>query len=269
MMSSNEAAPLGSVSCGARLKQAREAAGLSVEEVSARLKMPVRVIRTLESDDWAPLGAPVFVRGQVRSYARLLNVDVDAWLEQTAPEVAPSTLVSHSHTPRFQRVFEHVTRRAIYIVMTAAIAVPVWLATRPHLNNKVAVQSLEMPATPAPAGNASQPATRTQPEQRTPVIASMASVPTRATQPALSLSFSGESWVQVFAADGSTIEKGLLAPGQQRSYAAGEVGKVVLGNSSAVQVQHAGKPVDLTPFSRANVARFTLSSDGSLAPVAD
>jgi len=27
--------------------------------------------------------------------------------------------------------------------------------------------------------------------------------------------------------------------------------------------------VDLTPFKRANVARFTVSSDGSLVPVAD
>ena len=31
----------------------------------------------------------------------------------------------------------------------------------------------------------------------------------------------------------------------------------------------AGEVVDLEPFSRANVARFTLSSDGSLAPVAN
>ena len=266
MMSSIEVAPLGSVSCGARLKQAREAAGLSVEEVSARLKMPGRVVHTLESDDWTPLGAPVFVRGQVRSYARLLNVDVDAWLEQTAPEVAPSVLVSHSHMPRFQRVFEHVTRRAIYIVMTAAIAVPVWLATRPHLNNNVAVQSLEVPNTPTASAD---PAPAAQTQQRTPVVASMAPMPTQAAQPALSLSFTGESWFQVVAPDGSTIEMGTLAPGQQRSYSPGEVGKVVLGNSTAVQVQQAGKPVDLTPFSRANVARFTLSSDGSLAPVVD
>ncbi len=268
MMSSIEVAPAGSVSYGARLKQAREAAGLSVEEVSARLKMPNRVIQTLESDDWTPLGAPVFVRGQVRSYARLLNVDADSWLEQTAPPASPSVLVSHSHTPRYQRVFEHVTRRAIYIVMTAAIAVPVWLATRPHLSNKVAVQSLEVPSTPTPAGSAPVESAE-QAAQRTPVIASMAPMPTQASQPALSLNFTGESWVQVFAPDGSTLEKGLLAAGQQRTYAAGEVGKVVLGNSSAVQVQQAGKPVDLTSFSRANVARFTLSSDGSLAPVTD
>lgn len=269
MMSSIEVAPLGGVSCGARLKQAREAAGLSVEEVSARLKMPGRVVHTLESDDWTALGASVFVRGQVRSYARLLNVDVDAWLEQTAPEVAPSVLVSHSHTPRFQRVFEHVTRRAIYIVMTAAIAVPVWLATRPLVNNNVAVQSLEVPNSPAPAAEPAPAAPAAQEQHRTPVVASMTSMPSKAAQPALALSFTGESWFQVVAPDGSTIEMGTLAPGQQRSYSPGEVGKIVLGNSAAVQVQQAGKPVDLTPFSRANVARFTLSSDGSLAPVAD
>ena len=266
MMSSIEVAPLGGVSCGARLKHAREAAGLSVEEVSARLKMPGRVVQTLESDDWTSLGAPVFVRGQVRSYARLLNVDVDAWLEQTAPEVAPSVLVSHSHTPRVKRVFEHVTRRAIYIVMTAAIAVPVWLATRPHLSNNVAVQSLEVPDAPAPAAG---PAPAVQTQQRTPMVASMTPMPTQAAQSALSLNFTGESWFQVIAPDGRTIEMGTLASGQQRSYAPGEVGKIILGNSNAVQVQQAGKPVDLTPFSRANVARFTLSSDGSLAPVVD
>ena len=62
------------------------------------------------------------------------------------------------------------------------------------------------------------------------------------------------------------LESGELGTGQQRSYAAGEVSRVVLGNSSAVEVRQAGKTVDLTPFSRANVARFTLSSDGSLTP---
>ena len=85
----------------------------------------------------------------------------------------------------------------------------------------------------------------------------------------MSLNFTGDSWVQVYAADGSTLEQGLLGAGQRRDYAAGEVARVVLGNSSAVQVQQAGQPVDLAPFSRANVARFTLSSDGSLAPVSD
>lgn len=270
MMLSNEVAPDGGGSCGARLKSARERAGLSHADVSARLKMPTRVVQALEDDDLARIGAPVFVRGQLRSYARLLGVDLEPELDRVAvAQVAPSELVSHTHTPRYRRVFEQATRRAIYIVLTAAIAVPVWLATRPHLDSNLAVQSLDVPATLAAtdATPTNEPAVAAQ---RTPLIASMTSLPAApATQTALSLNFSGDSWVQVYAADGSTLEQGLLGAGERRSYGAGQVARVVLGNSAAVEVLQAGKPVDLAPFSRANVARFTLSSDGSLAPVAD
>jgi len=267
MGSSNDTAPEMGASCGVRLKQAREQAGLSQEEVAASLKIPLRVIRQLESGDPSQLGAPVFVRGQLRSYARLLGIDLEDQLRQnTVVAVAPSELVSHTYTPRYRHVFEQVTRRAIYIVLTAAIAVPVWLATRsPHQST---VQSLEVPVTPASQGES--PATAPAPTgvQRTPLIASMAPMPS-AAQADLSLTFTGDSWVQVIGNNGTTLEQGLLGAGQQRSYGAGEVSRVVLGNSTAVEVRQAGKTVDLTPFSRANVARFTLSSDGSLTPVAD
>ena len=69
-----EGLPDGSWGCGARLRKAREAAGLSEADVADRLKMPVRVVRSLESEDWSRLGAPVFVRGQLRSYSRLLGL---------------------------------------------------------------------------------------------------------------------------------------------------------------------------------------------------
>ena len=59
--------PDGDRGCGARLRKAREAAGLTQADVASRLKMPVRVVDSLESEDWSRLGAPVFVRGQLRS----------------------------------------------------------------------------------------------------------------------------------------------------------------------------------------------------------
>jgi cytoskeleton protein RodZ len=86
---------------------------------------------------------------------------------------------------------------------------------------------------------------------------------------ALVLRLTGDSWVQVQSPDGRTIEKGLLPAGTTRTYVAGEVGRVTLGNASAVVVQQGDAATDLTPFRRANVARFQVSSDGSLAPVRD
>ena len=69
------------------------------------------------------------------------------------------------------------------------------------------------------------------------------------------------------APDGSSVEKALIKSGETRSFSPGQVGRMVLGNASAVEVQQAGTIVDLSPYQRANVARFTVSSDGSVAPV--
>lgn len=260
--------------CGAFLRNARESAGLNLQDVSTRLKMPVRVLQALEGEQWSQLGAPVFVRGQLRSYAKLLKVDIAPFLAQAQMEaVRPAELVSHSHTPTARRIFENVKRRAVYVVITAVIATPIWMATRPHLGEGgQATASLDVvPAKsssvlPQPAASSSSE----EPNTTTPYVASLApTMPRPAAAPALSLHFNGDSWVQVLGPDGKSVEQALLRAGDQRSYESGQVGRVVLGNASAVEVQHAGSTVDLSPYKRANVARFTVSSDGSLAPVAD
>lgn len=266
MMQSNELAPEPRRTCGTRLREARVHSGLSREDVSTRLRVPVKVVGALEADDWSPLGAPVFVRGQLRSYARLLDIDIEPELLHSDVQVVSTPdLVSHSHTPRYQRVLEHATRRAIYIVLTAAIALPVWIGMKPHLSNDLTVATLDLPAAPAPSGGA----TPASPPQRTPLIASMAALAPPAKEPGVSLRFNEDSWLEVFSVDGRTIEQGLVPAGARRMYDTSEIGRVVLGNSGAVELRRSGKRVDLAPYSRANVARFTLSSDGSLSPVVD
>lgn len=260
--------------CGAFLREAREQAGLSLQDVGNRLKMPLKVLQALEGEQWSQLGAPVFIRGQLRSYARLLKVDIDPYLEQAHLEtVRPAELVSHSYTPTAQRVFENVKRRAVYVVITAVIATPIWMATRPHLggSGQQTTASLDvMPEKPAQAATADgngKPALERPPA--TPYVASLTPPISRAAAPSLRLDFKGDSWVQIVAPDGTSLERTLLKAGDQRSYESGQVGRIVLGNASAVEVQQSGSTVDLTPYRRANVARFTVSSDGSLAPVAD
>lgn len=269
-------------SCGARLRAARERAGLSLEDLSARLHMPVASLRALESDDWARAGAPIFVRGQLRSYARTLAIELDpVQVERQLDGLAPPPLVSHSHVPRYRRMFEQATRRAMYIAITAVLAVPVWWTTRPHLSNEIDVRSLDV----VPDAQVTAPVDGREPGvvERTPVLASMGgarvpAAPAPGTAPPASpaaaaeglvLAFTGASWMEVSAPDGSVIEQALLGEGDTRSYRPGEIGEVVLGNVAAVDARSGGQAVDLSAFARANVARFALSSDGSLQARAD
>jgi cytoskeleton protein RodZ len=79
------------LSAGAMLKAARETAGLSIDEVSHALKLAPRQIQALEQQDFIALPARAFVRGFVRNYARLLNIDADAVLAVLPPE-GPQTI---------------------------------------------------------------------------------------------------------------------------------------------------------------------------------
>ena len=73
----------------------------------------------------------------------------------------------------------------------------------------------------------------------------------------------GESWITVTGIDGGNLEQGLVPADSERRYAAAQVARLTIGNASAVEVEHQGRKLDLGGFSRANVARFTVSSDGS------
>ncbi|MFL9582148.1 helix-turn-helix domain-containing protein [Stenotrophomonas sp. AB1(2024)] len=271
--------------CGARLRQAREAAGLTLEAVGQQLRMPVLVVKSLETEQWDRLGAPVFVRGQLKSYARLLKIDLGDVLDQASiGPVVPPQLVSHTHTPRARRIAESLGRRALYVGITAVLAVPVWFATRGHFDSASTspnTASLDVIPAAVPVAGAVVPAAQLAPvavpvpapaTPSAPYLASLTPVPrptaaAPAPAGALSLQFKGDSWVDIAAPDGTTVEKALIKSGETRTFSPGQVARMVLGNASAVEVQQGGTIVDLSPYQRANVARFTVSSDGSVAPV--
>lgn len=66
---------------GAALKQAREAKGLTVEEMAAISNLTKQVIRGIESDSYDELAGLSFVRGYLKLYAKKLGVDEASILE--------------------------------------------------------------------------------------------------------------------------------------------------------------------------------------------
>lgn len=274
MMPPNPPIPPGSedaVEIGVRLREARIQAGLGLQDVASRLKMQVKIIEALEAGNWERLGAPVFVRGQLRSYVRLLGLPADLVPIATShAPIRPPQLVPMTYTPPLRRVAEKLMGRMVYVVITGLIVVPVWMATRSHLSSPAEVAaSLDLPTTAPDAAAPATPVPATRP-QPTPLVASMAMPRAPAEKQAdLTLHFSGDSWVQVFAPDGTQIEQGLLKAGELRRFTAGQVGRMVLGNAGGVEVRRNGDVQDLSAYQRANVARFTVSSDGSLGPVSE
>ena len=135
--------------CGQLLRHTREAAGLSVEEVAAKLHIAPSVIRSLENQDWACLGAPVFVRGQLHSYASFLCLNSQLIVQQAriGQIEPPDLIIRRPPIARARQWAETIVRKTVYVTITAAFVVPVWFATRHHLQHKaLSATSLDAPA---------------------------------------------------------------------------------------------------------------------------
>jgi|TARA_B100001142_G_scaffold313738_1_gene350501 cytoskeletal protein RodZ len=73
-----------SMSSGEQLRAARMGYQWAIEDVAANLNLTVDVVRALEAGDHTNLPEPAFVRGYLRAYARLMEIDENLVLKGNA-----------------------------------------------------------------------------------------------------------------------------------------------------------------------------------------
>ena len=145
-------------SAGARLTAERRSLGLSLGDIARQLKLSVRQVEALERDDYASFAGPVFVRGFLRNYAKLLNLDPDALIAAASPSPAavsaPPPLVEEerqtaANPERSRRIFTSVVIAALVVVAV------VLLASNAARDRRVEVPGNDTPALqPPPPGGA-------------------------------------------------------------------------------------------------------------------
>lgn len=106
---------------GNRLRSARVHAGLTVDDVEFRTRIPRSVIRALETEDFSVFTSPTYAKSFLRQYSEYLNVDAEPWLDALVPASyvsgeawqpmfsggEPTTGHGHKHTIRDPRKTEH------------------------------------------------------------------------------------------------------------------------------------------------------------------
>ena len=76
---------------GERFRAAREARGLSLSDVAEQIRIRSVYLAAIEDENWNAIGAPVYVRGFLRTYARFLGIDPEeavAAFNRTQPQPA-------------------------------------------------------------------------------------------------------------------------------------------------------------------------------------
>ena len=116
------------ITVGRRLSAARESAGLSLSDVAAKLNLGGAVISALESGDFDAVGAPVFVRGHLKSYARLLKLPENEITSACADSsVGGDALLAQSGSKEFRPGFSIVNAVLLGgLALLVLIAVIYW-----------------------------------------------------------------------------------------------------------------------------------------------
>jgi cytoskeleton protein RodZ len=269
----------GQPSVGQILRDAREAQGITLEDAAVRLRLMQRQVEAMETDDFESLDPPVFARGFVRNYARLLGLAPEALLARMPGAPAESAEVSHAAPPPPHSWLSSPWLILLLLGLLVAVAVPValywWLNSAgeddPGKQAPPAAQTRPAPvAAPAPVtepAEAAPPAVQGAPVPL-PAPAAGTTEPAEVDAPAapetpavsgvLHLEFGDESWVEIKDASGRMLHRQLNPAGTKADIPGQPPFDVVIGNAAQARVTYNGRPIDLKPFIEATVARFTL-----------
>lgn len=268
-------------SVGQLLRAGRERLGMSIEDVVAKIKLAPRQIVALEEDDFQALPETTFLRGFVRSYAKLLQMEAQPLLDALpGSPVAKATLDTQMVEAPFPS--EKTVRRqnvnlliAAFIVALLIAGFAVWQANTPHLAEQAAQAasdvaivetSLPLPEQVEILDESGVPEAGV-PESAVPVVAS--SVPAApvasavvAVKPAaaLLLVFDKESWAEIKDRSGKTLVSQVNPAGSELRLEGVAPFTLVIGHAAAVHLYYREKPVDMTSYINAasDVARMTL-----------
>lgn len=264
-----------SVGPGPTLKAARQAMNVEPREVADALNLPLNIVQAIEENDFAQLPNPVFARGYVRSYAKLLELDPDPIVQQF-PMPAEQAITENSMSIERPSPFAAIAATAQrfvreqqqLVVVGGAIVgglllvmLLVWL---------LGDSEAEAAVTPvAPAVSTSQTVTAAAaPAGAGRVVVSSAAESSDADgtvsqrldagDGSMLFEFTDECWLEVRAADGQVLYSDLGKPSRALKFTGTGPFSILLGYAPAAKLQFNGEAVALAPHTRNNVATLVL-----------
>jgi cytoskeleton protein RodZ len=267
---------------GRRLTEARQAQNLAAVDVARQLKLSVWQVEALEAGRYQQLPGPIFVRGFIRNYARLLKLDAEELLRAAGDSLPQQT--ARPETPLSRDIPFPTTQSPRWPKYLAAAAVIfgalafyefTWNNPEDAATRTITVTPVPMVAkprsepTPAQAAGEpgpAQPAIETAPAEpipAAPVVESTAAATSvermpRSGEKRIRLDFDQESWVEIRDRNERVIFSQLNRPGTTQEVSGRPPFSVVVGNAHGVKMTLGDQPVDLASHTKIDVARLIL-----------
>jgi len=291
-LTSGTKASSGFASLGKCLQQARINAGYSVQQIASEMHLDPSIIDFIERDRFKELGAPVFVKGHLRRYARIVDLDEGVLrglydsLNDPPTSVDPIP-VSMNSVPEPRKVVPNWllwTAASLFVVVSAGTVVNKLGASVevPAHSTKITNSSTVSPLQQVVVAPTSEPVVSLAAEAKpASLLASVAPISMAtahessdeapahsqralpAGHVAVTLRFTGDSWVEVYDANKRMLLQDMGHNSNVHEVAGVAPLRVVLGSAPQVELAINGRAASI-PAKRvtSSVARFAIEANG-------
>jgi cytoskeleton protein RodZ len=236
-------------SIGQALREARIAAGLTIDNVSTATRVRVPIVQAIEQGDFAPCGGDVYARGHIRTLAQAVHLDPAPLLEQYAaehgarPALTPATPLFEAERIRPERRGPNWTAAMVAAIVVVIAFVGFTLVKGTGSSDSADTQVAKGPTTStskaaSPTPKSSKP-TAQKPE---PSDSAIAAAPRDKVTVQVS-AVGGRSWISAKDHNGRTLFDGLLNKGDSQTFQDKEKIDLVVGDAGAIQLYVNGKKI--------------------------
>ena len=289
---------------GSLLKEAREAQGISVEQVAEQLHLRPSILSDIEADDYSNIASSTYVKGYVKNYARIVGLDrevVDAALAQCFPVASSPTMQSFSRKTTRQARDGRLMMVTYFIIFTLLALLVIWWVQKSEMMSgvdlsKLTVEEVAEIETDEPRSavfeqssdavhGSLEAETGVEPQALTESSglnqAQLSSATAADVQPtvtnqssendasegnssAVAMKLADDCWIKLTDALGNTLVDGLKVAGSELNVVGQEPFNIILGAPQSLELSINGENVDLAKYPKGRVARLTLTSSTNL-----
>ncbi|MEA2719076.1 MAG: hypothetical protein QOJ39_940 [Candidatus Eremiobacteraeota bacterium] len=227
---------------GEEFRSAREARGLTLSDVAEQIHIRSVYLNAIENEEWPAIGAPVYVRGFIRTYARFLGLEAEdavARFNQAIPAERPSvTSIGGMADERDRSGLSAwaILGTLVAVLLVGFVGYEWWQYAH---GGGAGVPVTSRTAAPQPAsGSGGSEAPAAGASAIPPAVPSGTPAPTARHQ--LAIRLTQRSWLRINI-DGATKLEGIFPAGTARTFR-GNVADVRAGNAGGVSVTVNGRP---------------------------
>jgi cytoskeletal protein RodZ len=221
---------------GARLREAREKRGVSLQQIAVRTRISVMSLEALERSDLSRLPGGIFTRAFIRAYAQEVGLDPDRTIQDFIAELPPeaATATAHSTSVEDGEKLESDRKAVATALRLVLISLPIIGLVIYYGSHRAPLSAPPSSETvPGSQSEESQPVSSAEPvpaavepaAARPPVIPQTSGI-------SMELAPTGACWISVIA-DGRQVFSALMSPGDKQLVTAEKQIELSVGDAGA------------------------------------